>query len=450
MVVSLVGWLGVLLALVCIGFALRAGRRKRLIDNVPTSKTTGVFVGLVELKGSAETERPLTSYLAECPCILYRWSVREHWSRTVTETYTDSKGRTRTRTRRESGWRVVASGGQQTVFYLRDDCGVIRVAPKGATVHPVEVFDVHCGRSDPLYYAKGPAHAVSHSDHRRRFSEEAIPLHASLYVMGPARERDDVVAPEIRHDPNAAMFLISTRTEASISAGYRAWFWSLGLLAVVLAAAGWAIQDHVLGFEPGGLVVKYLAIAGGAALSWGLGWVWMAYNSLVNLRQRVRQAWANVDVQLKRRADLIPQLVRVVRGLRDHERRVQTELAGLRQQLAATAPGEAGPDPRGCVPLVTAVFEAYPELKADGLFLNLQRSLVEMEQRIALAREYFNDIATFYNTRLQVVPDRCVAALGRLVPQALIRASDFDRAPVRVDLATNGQRAKPEGVSQGS
>ena len=71
----------------------------------------------------------------------------------------------------------------------------------------------------------------------------------------------------------------------------------------------------------------------------------MAYNSLVGLRQRVRQAWANVDVQLKRRNDLIPNLIRVIEGLRDYEQQVQTELAHLRAQLAVTAPGTPGPDP---------------------------------------------------------------------------------------------------------
>ena len=89
---------GVLLGLLCLVAAFRAGRRRRLIENLPTSKTTGVFIGLVELKGTAESAAPLTSYLAQEPCVYYQWSVEEHWSRTVTETYTDSNGKTQTRT----------------------------------------------------------------------------------------------------------------------------------------------------------------------------------------------------------------------------------------------------------------------------------------------------------------------------------------------------------------
>jgi hypothetical protein len=88
---------GGLLGLLGLAAAFRAGRRQRLIDNLPISQTTGVFMGLVELKGTAECARPLTSHLAEQPCVCYQWSVEEQWSRMVTETYTDSSGKTSSR-----------------------------------------------------------------------------------------------------------------------------------------------------------------------------------------------------------------------------------------------------------------------------------------------------------------------------------------------------------------
>jgi len=78
----------------------------------------------------------------------------------------------------------------------------------------------------------------------------------------------------------------------------------------------------------------------------------------------------------------------------------------------------------------------YPELKANSSFLNLQQNLVDTEQRIALARGYFNDVAAFYNTRLQTIPDRFIAALGALKPRALMTADNFERAPVVVKFAT--------------
>src|SRR5204863_9200046 len=99
-------------------------------------------------------------------------------------------------------------------------------------------------------------------------------------------------------------------------------------------------------------------------------------------------------------------------------------------QLAATPPGEPGPDYRACGKLLLAVAERYPELRAQESFAHLQANLIDTEQRIALARGYFNEIATFYNTRLEVVPDRLVARLGRLRPQPLMAANDFERAPM--------------------
>lgn len=426
---------GVVLAFVALLFALRAGRRQRLVDTLPTCKTTGVFIGLVELKGTAEVEQPLTSYLTGTACVYYKWQVEEHWSRTVMESYTDSQGRSQTRTRTESGWTQVGGGGEEVPFYLQDDCGAIRIQPAGAKVEPQTVMDETCGRSDPLYYAKGPAAAIANSDHRRRFTENAIPLHTPLFVVGHARERDDVVAAEVAADRHEPLFLISTRTERQVSRGFRLGFWLLGVLGLVVVVGGFVGASMAAQRESANDVPLFIIVAAAFLFVWLLGWMWMVYNSLIDLRQRVRQAWSNVDVQLKRRGDLIPTLVGVVSGLRDYERNVQTEVTALRTQLQATPPGETGPDPAAVAPLIRAVAEAYPQLKASESFLDLQRQLSGTEQRIALARSYFNEIATFYNTRLQVVPDRLVARIGRLQPQALMAAADFERAPVQVAFA---------------
>ena len=195
---------------------------------MPTSKTQGVFIGLTELKGTAESETPLTSYLGGVRCVQYKWQVDEHWSRTVT--YVDSKG---VHTRTESGWTEVASGGKCPPFYLKDDTGIIRIVPKGAAIHGVSTFDRTCGMKDPVYFGKGPATQIANSTHQRRFKESAIPLHVMLYVMGQAREREDVVAAEIAHDKCAPLFIISTKTEKQISTSYvwLVWLWLiLGLL----------------------------------------------------------------------------------------------------------------------------------------------------------------------------------------------------------------------------
>jgi hypothetical protein len=427
--------IGGVLGFLCLLGALRAGRRRRLVDNLPTSKTTGVFIGLVELKGTAEIDAPLKSFLAECRCVHYSWGVEEEWRRVVTETYTDSDGKTQTRTRVESGWTTVASGGEMIPFYLNDDCGAVLVRPEGAEVEALEVFDQTCTSWDPLYYGKGPAGGIMDSTGHRRFHERALPLHTPIYVMGQARERADVVAPEIAADKSAPMFLISTRSEQQISSGFAWAFWGWLIFGLVLAVGGFVWRDGVQGRDWQRQWPVYLLPAFGFGLTVVLGWVWMVFNSLIDLRQRVRQGWAQVDVQLKRRFDLIPNLVATVTGLRDHEAKLQESIALLRAQQTATPPGVAGPDYVACTKVLLSVREAYPELTAQPLFLELQKSLVDTEHRIALARGYFNEIATYYNTRLEIIPDRFVAALGRLQPQPLMLANDFEREAVAVKFA---------------
>jgi hypothetical protein len=142
-----------------------------------------------------------------------------------------------------------------------------------------------------------------------------------------------------------------------------------------------------------------------------------------------------VDVQLKRRHNLMPNVEAAVKGYAVHERRTQQLVAELRTQAEATPPGAAGPDVKGISSLLRVVIEQYPELKANESFLKLQQTLVDTEQRIALARDYFNNIATFYNTRLGIIPDRFVAVIARLSPRTLMGAADFERAPVAVKLA---------------
>ena len=419
-------------ALGCLIGAFRALRRKRLIDDLPTSKTQGVFIGLAELKGTAESDMPLTSYLAGVRCVQYTWQIDEHWSRTVHETYTDSKGHTQTRTRTESGWSRIAGDSQSIPFYLKDDTGVIRIVPKGATINSINTFNETCSPNNALYFGKGPEREIANSTHRRRFRETALSLHTMLYVMGQARERQDVVAAEIAHDKNAPMFLISTRTEKQISAGYGRWFW-LWLILGLGAAIGGTVAWNILEKLHAGISWQTLAGAGGGFIvALLLGWVWTVYNSLINLHHMVEQGWSQVDVQLKRRHDLIPNLVKTVEGYRTYESETQQVLTELRAQAEAMA----GPDSKGVAPMLRMIIERYPELKASESFLRLQQALVDTEQRIALARDYFNDVVTFYNTRLEIIPDRFVADLARLHPQTLMSAADFERAPIEVKLAS--------------
>lgn len=428
-------FIGCGLGVLFIFLGLRANRKKRLLQNLPTSKTTGVFIGLVELKGSAESEQPFTSFLAAKRCVQYRWTVEEKWSRTVTESYTDSNGKSRTRTRRESGWKTVDSGGESQSFYLRDDEGVILVRPEGAKLEPAQVFSEYCGRSDPLYYGKGPSRSVMDSDHRRRFNEYAIPIHHPVFVVGKARERQDLVAPEIAADDTAPLFLISTKNEDQVTGGFAlaAGLWTF--FGLVLAAGGTAIGLSQQGGGNPNMGIIIGAVGGAYLLIWLIGWVWTVFNSLIDLRNRVQRAWSHVDVQLKRRHDLIPNLVKMVTALKNHEEEVHTQMAEIRTQANATAPGDAGEEVRGLRNTLIAIQERYPELNTSDSFMDLSNQLSETENRIALARDYFNTIATHYNTRIEQVPDCYVGKLGSLKPRPLLTAAEFERQAITVNFA---------------
>jgi hypothetical protein len=156
-------------------------------------------------------------------------------------------------------------------------------------------------------------------------------------------------------------------------------------------------------------------------------WIWTTYNSLINLLHRVEQGWSQVDIQLKRRHDLIPNLVSIVAGYKHYESETQPAITAMRSQMEATPPG--------VTPLLGVVIERYPDLQASESLLKLQKELSDTEQRIALARDYFNDVATFYNTRLGIIPDRYVAVLAKLHPAKLMSSTEFERAPVKVNLA---------------
>ncbi len=279
------------------------------------------------------------------------------------------------------------------------------------------------------------------SDFQRRFVEHAIPLQAMLFVVGQARERQDMVAPEIAADGQAPMYLISTRSQEQVDSGMRwgsyGWTiipdWSCG------GRASWCGRDAGMQVD-----LRHAACdpvcgdrGGVSGARRMLAWVWMVFNSLVDLKQRVRQAWSLVDIQLKRRFDLIPNLVNCVKGYRDHEAQLQTELAALRTQMEATPPGWTRIRTR-LRSRWSAIAERYPELKADTAFLALQKTLSDTEQRIALARGYFNDIATHYNTRLEIFFPTCTS-----FSYVLLEAASASRQSARRRVAARCAAAHP-------
>ena len=422
-------WLCAGLALLSLVFALRSGRHQLLIDNLPTSKTSGVFMGLVELKGTAETDAPVKSQFMNVECVWFRYTVRERSTTYTNTTSTDSDGRTTSSRESHTEWTTIASVTQDSLpFFLKDDRGVVRVQPKGAKIEPQTALNKTFRRGDDMY-DQVFHREVANSDGVREIKEEVIRLHTRIFVVGQARQRRDIVAAEIAADPQAPLFLISTKSEESVSRGLWWKFWGLGLLGLALALFALYLREYI----PNGRAPAIMSLVRVGVIYcalWFAGWLVMMCNSLIELRQRVRSAWANIDVELKRRADLLPNLAKMVTGLLEHEKKVQPLIAGLRAQAGATAPGRGGPDPAALSAPLRLIAEAYPALKSQALFLKLQKQLAETEDRIALARNYFNDIATFYNTRLGIFPDGMLAGLMGMRVQPLMNEAGFVRAPM--------------------
>ena len=156
----------------------------------------------------------------------------------------------------------------------------------------------------------------------------------------------------------------------------------------------------------------YLWIALGILIILGL-WIVMIYNGLVRLKVRTNEAWADIDVQLKRRHDLIPNLVETVKGYATHERELFEKVTQARANaMNAQNPEEKGQAENmltGALKSLFAVSENYPQLRANENFLELQRELSDTENKIQAARRFYNGNVRDLNTKIQVFPDSIVA-----------------------------------------
>ena len=172
---------------------------------------------------------------------------------------------------------------------------------------------------------------------------------------------------------------------------------------------------------------------------WGIS----IYNGLVNLRNRVANGWAQIDVQLKQRADLVPNLVQTVKGYASHESTVLEEVTKARADVAQaqTAGGDqmqarADAEQRLGQSLVTlmARTEAYPELKANQNFMDLQRQLKDLEDKIAYARQFYNDVVQKFNTRIETVPSNIIASLFHFRQAQYFQTDEGSRQAPVVDF----------------
>lgn len=179
------------------------------------------------------------------------------------------------------------------------------------------------------------------------------------------------------------------------------------------------------------VVLALLVLLGGA--------VALQYNRLIRLRNKVATAWAGIDVQLSRRADLVPNLVEAVRGAQWHEQevleRVTAARAALVEARGPAASGHADDQLEGALGGLWAVAEAYPALRANENFLQLQTELSRLEEDISFARRYYNGSVEQFNTTQQKVPTVLIAGMLGFAPAEFFKAEAGARAVPRAELA---------------
>ena len=178
----------------------------------------------------------------------------------------------------------------------------------------------------------------------------------------------------------------------------------------------------------------FLALLAAAVLAWAV----FAYNRLVRLRNQVRTAWADIDVQLQRRHDLIPNLVTAVQAYAGHERAVLETVTQLRAQALGLHSPAALAQVEGALEQALgrlfALKEAYPDLKASENFAQLQRDLVEVEDHLQFARRFYNGAVRDFNNAIQRFPDVAVARGFAFAEEEFFEADPAHRAAVTVDL----------------
>jgi LemA protein len=167
-------------------------------------------------------------------------------------------------------------------------------------------------------------------------------------------------------------------------------------------------------------------------------YVIVSYNSLVRIRNRTDDAWSQIDVQLRRRYDLIPNLVETVKGYATHERQTfeavtQARTQGMNAQGVAEQ-AQAENMITGALKSLFAVAEAYPELKANQNFLALQEELTATEGRISYARQFYNDTVLKLNTKVQTLPTNILAGMFGFKTREYFEADDTSRGPVTVQF----------------
>lgn len=189
------------------------------------------------------------------------------------------------------------------------------------------------------------------------------------------------------------------------------------------------------------MIDLFLTVCIGFGVLVGLGvalfYFLSVYNGLIELRNNIDKAWANIDVLLKKRYDLIPNLVEVVKGYKRYEKETLETITRYRAQLVTGSPGERAKAHNmitDALKTIFAVSENYPALKANENFLQLQKQLSDMENEISDRREFYNDSVLLYNTKIHSIPDSLLAVFLSMKDKEYFKVAEEQKENIKVRI----------------
>ena len=368
-------------------FSFRFIKVKRMQENIPTSKTAGVVFGLSEVKGtlvSEEGREPLRGPVSGEPCCWYRHLIQE---------------------KRQSGkntkWVTISDTIEKQPFMCEDDEGKIRIFPGQA-----ECITKHTD-------------SERHGD--RSYTEWRFSPGDALYVIGKTKPDKTTGDSLVFSHEKGSPYIIANIPEEEVM--FRKAMTGMGLLVVALSAI---FLGSLFSLASNGQMSSLdFLIASLVAPAFMLFVVFvLMYNDLIFLRERCDRNWANIQVSLKKRADLVPQLLSVVQEYLAHEKTLQENLVILRE-MRGSATSASTVDQyltmeHSIINGISVAVESYPDLEGVDLVGVFNKRMIRLENEISLIRAGFNDAVTQYHTRCQTFPDNLLASRFGFKPMSLL------------------------------
>jgi len=406
------GWISLLCAaaaLLMMGlgsfFGFRRIKTKRYVENIPTSPSAGLAYGPAEIKGIVECDpdRFLKGPVSDEKCVYYRYKITE-----------------RRRSGKKTRTVVIKDEKRFVPFQCRDSEGVTPIEPEGAEFTADFKLKKRVGR--------------------RRHYEWHIAPATEVYVLGSAvvdkEKGDHLVISDGGNDGFPFLISDETETEVMLRQGRK------GLLGIGFAQNGTVFLGLVLFAALGSFAATdFLLSALMSPMFLGFSMFVLMFNDLVFLRNRVKRAWANIEVSLKKRADLIPSMENIVKGYLSHEESVLEAVAGLRTAVVGKtsySPTEVDSAMRQETTLTNrliALREDSPDLKGDAVMDDFMRRLTRMENEVALMRKGYNDGIERYHEAKKRIPEVFLAKLFKFADVQYLRVEIQVREMPEISLA---------------